>query len=188
MNDTLIFLVLAGIAVIFKWLSSRAADESEKPPPDSPNESIPRAPAQSEEERVRRFLEALGQPSGTQLPPRVRPRGRVEPRASSPTPRPPKVKRGWVQPLPPLTTVPPPERRVTETAPPPLPTPPRPQPVRVAGPIVRPEPKVAPAQPAISFSLGKTLRSPRGLRELVVLREILGPPRGLQAWDDLRSF
>ena len=62
MNDTLIFLVLGALALIFKWLTSHASGDAEKPEPPSPNEQAPppRPPAQSEEERIRRFLEALG--------------------------------------------------------------------------------------------------------------------------------
>ena len=75
MNDTLIFLVLAALALIFKWLTRQASDDSEKPEPPSPNEQAPpRPPAQSEEERIRRFLEALGAPPGTRPPPPVRQR------------------------------------------------------------------------------------------------------------------
>jgi len=32
------------------------------------------------------------------------------------------------------------------------------------------------------------LRSRASVRQAVILRELLGPPRGLQALDDLRSF
>ena len=105
MNDTLIFLVLAGIALIFKWLTSHASDDSEKPKPPPPNEPIRRPPPQSEEERVRRFLEALGQPPGSRPPPPVRPRTAVERRTVGPK-KAPKVRRGWAQPLPPLVTTP----------------------------------------------------------------------------------
>jgi len=37
-------------------------------------------------------------------------------------------------------------------------------------------------------SLGTLLRSRGSVRQAVILREVLGPPRGLQALDDLRSF
>src|SRR5206468_191712 len=88
---------------------------------------IQRMPPQSEEERVRRFLEALGVPPGTQTPPPVRPRT-FTPRpvvtAAPPTP-PPKIKRSWVQPLPPLVT------RPEDMPLPPLTTAPPPEPVLV---------------------------------------------------------
>ena len=105
MNDTLIFLVLGALALIFKWLTSHASGDAEKPEPPSPNEQAPpRPPAQSEEERIRRFLEALGAPPGTRPPPPVRPRRVVTPVA--PPAQRPKAKRSWVQPLPPLVTTP----------------------------------------------------------------------------------
>ena len=69
MNDTIIFFVLAALALIFKWLTSKGSGDAEKPKPAAPNEPIRRAPPQTEEERVRRFLEALGVPPGTQPPP-----------------------------------------------------------------------------------------------------------------------
>ena len=106
MNHTLIFLVLAGLALIFKWLTSHGSGNSEKPEPPSPNEQAPppHQPAQSDEERIRRFLEALGAPPGTRPPAPVRPRRVVTP-AAPPAQR-PKAKRSWVQPLPPLVTTP----------------------------------------------------------------------------------
>ena len=106
MNDTLIFLVLGALALIFKWLTSHASGDAEKPEPPSPNEQAPppRPPAQSEEERIRRFLEALGAPPGTRPPPPVRQRRVVTP-VTPPAQR-PRAKRNWVQPLPPLVTTP----------------------------------------------------------------------------------
>jgi hypothetical protein len=38
------------------------------------------------------------------------------------------------------------------------------------------------------MSLGARLRSRGSIREAIVLREVLGPPPGLQGFDDLRSF
>jgi hypothetical protein len=197
MNDTLIFLVLAGLALVFKWLTSRTSSDSENSEPPSPNEQEPRrAPPQSEEERVRRFLEALGAPPGTQPPPPVRPR-----RVVTPAPRgvKPKVKRSWVQPLPPLVTTP------DEVAPPPVTIYPLPEPV-VAKAEPAPEVFLPPPLPPLSapllrkgtppgrasatsvMSLGARLRSRGSIREAIVLREVLGPPPGLQGFDDLRSF
>src|ERR1051326_3513521 len=105
MNDTLIFLVLAGLALIFKWLTRQGASDTEKPPPPRPNEPIQRPPPLTEEERVRRFLEALGVPPGTQPPRPVRPRTFTPRRVATTVPPPPppqKVRRSWAQPLPPV--------------------------------------------------------------------------------------
>jgi hypothetical protein len=201
MNDTVIFLVLAGLALVFKWLTRQASGEAEPPPP-SPNKQSrqsPRPPADSDAERVRRFLEALGAPPGTQPPPPVQPR-----RVITPTPRtqPPKVKRSLLQPLPPLVTTPadlplpplnpaPPEPVVFEAAPSPPPVAAAPPPLPVAEtsvhPAVPPLRKAAPARLMPLPSLGAILRSVRTARQAIMLREVLGPPRGLQALDDLRG-
>jgi hypothetical protein len=37
-------------------------------------------------------------------------------------------------------------------------------------------------------SLSDKLRSPQGLRDAIILREIFGPPRSLQALDPIRGF
>ncbi len=201
MHDTLIFLVLAGIALIFKWLSSQGSADAEKPDsPAAPNEpaprsTVPRAPAQSEEERVRRFLEALGAPPGSQPPAPVRPR-QVAPRAAVvPTAQAPraKVKRSWAQPLPPLVTTPegeplPPLMTAPKPAPPMLvPAAPPPGPATAPRGVVRQSP-VQPATSPRAVSLGEMLRGRGRARDAMILREILGPPRGLQALDDFGSF
>ena len=197
MNDTLIFLALAGLALVFKWLTSHAAadpENREAPPPNEPSSRRP--PAQSEEERVRRFLEALGAPPGTQLPPPIRRRS-VAPRPPvSPVPqpqRPPKVRRSFVQPLPPLTTTPP-EPVVIEVAPPPVLLPPLPSSMPpVAAPItsvpsLKIKSKAVKSRALPTASLGALLRNPGSIRQAIVLREVLGPPRGLQAFDDFRAL
>ncbi len=196
MNDALIFLLLAGIALVFKWLSNRGASEEGEPGATSPNEPTPhRPPAQREEERVRRFLEALGVPPGTSPPPPVRPRRVIPRQVVNPTPRPPtrKLRRGLMQPLPPLVTTP------AEQAPPPLTTAaPLPQVVLTASPPPTiPGSRVAPGEvvrqtrtgvsaatrPA---SLGEMLRARGSARQAIILREVLGPPRGLQSLEEFR--
>jgi hypothetical protein len=195
MNDTLIFLVLAVLALIFKWLTRQTSEDGEKPEPPSPNEQAPppRPPAQSEEERIRRFLEALGAPPGTRPPPPVRQRRVVTPVA--PPAQRPRAKRTWVQPLPPLVTTPkdlgppPPttasfERAAVEVAPSMTVAPPEPI---ILPPLPTPR-ATAPAREMPRQSLGRLLRQRGSVRQAVILREVLGPPRGLQALDDLRSF
>ena len=196
MNDTLIFFVLAALALVFKWLTSMAeknkaekeTHEAESAPPNDQAHAAPLRPApESEEERVRRFLEALGMPAGTQPPPPVRQRRVVTP-TLPPTPpaQKPKVKRSWAQPLPPLVTTPdelpsapPPLPAVTSVAPPPeLEEPLTPLPAFV--PAIR---RAAQSPPVPVASLGAMLRSPASVRRAIVLREVLGPPRGLQPVD-----
>ena len=196
MNDTLIFLVLAGLALVFKWLTGQGSSESEKPKAPSPNEQArpSRQPPVSDEDRVRRFLEALGAPPGTLPPPPVRPRRVVTP-AAAPGQR-PRAKRSWAQPLPPLVTTP------EDLGPPPLPPPLFETVVgEVAPPVaVAPPPPVflpsaatttraaAPSRVMPRQSLGPLLRSRGSVRQAIILREVLGPPRGLQAFDERSSF
>ncbi len=200
MNDTLILLVLAGLAALFKWLTSLGSENSEKPEPPSPNEqaSPSRPPAQSEEERIRRFLEALGAPPGTRPPPPVRPRRVVTPATPTPPAQKAKARRKWVQPLPPLVTtpeasgLPPPlptaafEPAVTEVAPAVTEAPPA-QVILPSGPGQMPR-GTAPSRAMPRQSLGTLLRQRGSVRQAIILREVLGPPRGLQALDELRSF
>ncbi len=203
MNDTVIFLVLAGLALIFRWLTKQGSDDAEKPPPPPPNEPVRRAPPLTEEERVRRFLEALGVPPGTQPPPPVRPRSVTPRRVVTPTPPAtlPKVRRSWAQPLPPvvttpedmslppLTTAPPPEPVVVLEAqpapvvPPPLPTPAAARPL--TAPLAR---KAGPARALPIKSLGAVLRSRESIRQAIMLREILGPPRGLEPFGQFQGL
>ena len=109
-------LLIVAAVTLLRWLISKAKSGSAAaPPPATPTQPITRrAEAQTEEERVRRFLEALGQPPGS-TPPKLAPRQRqVQPKIF---PR-----------LPPLTTAPPPLPQstvATPPAPPPLPLEPR---------------------------------------------------------------
>jgi hypothetical protein len=199
MNDTVIFLVLAGLALVFKWLTRQGSSDAETPPPPppAPNEPVRRAAPLTEEERVRRFLEALGVPPGTQAPPPVRPRT-ITPRKVAPTasaPPSPKTRRSWAQPLPPVVTtpkdlpLPPPPTAwqpepvfVMEPAPevvvPPL------LPVEVAAPLTG---KIAAVQVLPTMSLRRLLRSREKIRQAIMLREILGPPRGLEPFGQLQG-
>lgn len=183
MNDTIIFLVLAGLALLFRWLTNLASareNDAEESPPNEQRQPPRRHPAQSEEERVRKFLEALGVPSGQEPPPPPPPR---------PT-RTPKVRRGLGPPLPPITSVPP-EPVVLEAgpppavdSPPPLPATPLSVPVTSLPPISARKPLVPRAVPAASVS--KMLRTRGSIRQAIILREVLGPPRGVQALEELR--
>src|SRR4051794_30587887 len=137
--DQLVFLVLIVVAFIFKTLASRGSADKSSPPPSSrpiprPQTPIERAPEESDADRIRKFLEALGQPTA--------PPTRVEPRETSPPPvvrRAQQPRRTVINPLPPLTTVPPP-----------VPEPRRgvyPQPAQKARAI----PALAPTEPAPAY-------------------------------------
>ena len=180
-----ILLIIAAITLI-RWLISKGKGEaqnteSQTAPPPPPSRPITRGgETQTEEERIRKFLEALGQPAGS-APPKVAPRRRaVQPKIFSP--------------LPPLTTAPPPlpeaPRSRTATPPPPLPLPIELATKRSA---TAPDFEVREvARQTSSEPLPETrytaaarikLGTPQDLRTAIVLREIFGPPRSLQSLD-----
>ncbi len=195
--ENIFFLVLVAVIGLIRWImvASETAKNSrtqKRTEPSAPNAPVPRAPAQTEEERVRRFMEALGVPT-----------------SNAPVPRqvtPPKPARGKVQPIDPF-----PKPRggpwrpepVVTSAPPPLPvTPPRVtdlpkvQTERTAAPVfevhvvegraeesLKPTALVRPTSVASSVGWAARLASADGQRDAIVLREIFGAPRSLQPLD-----
>jgi hypothetical protein len=186
MLDHPIILIIVVVAALLRWLSQKS--DARKPDPERPtvpDQPIPRGgETQTEEERVRRFLEALGQPAGSTPPPKVAPKRETKPR--------------MFPALPPLTTVPPPlPASPTPAAPMPSPLIQRrvfaPAVVQEAGFEVRdlaaqissdlvPERRRTAAE---QQGLLLKLRSNQDLRSAIILREIFGPPRSLQAFDSI---
>ena len=205
--DNVVFLLLLAVAALFKWLTQKAqesgkkSDAARREQTSQTNPSTPVAPAESEEERVRRFLEALGQPSSAPPPRKITQRPPASPKhVVLPHVGP------YASPLPPLTTQPPPlvetMRQVSAILPPPLP---QPEPDRVAAeqfeaPVFEVQRAQSPSsssrQPGAAFpstnipasspplvttpSILTLLKSSDGVRQAVILREIFGPPRSLQ--------
>ncbi len=186
MFDHPIILIIVLVAALLRWLSQRP--NAAKPDPERPtvpDQPIPRGgETQTEEERVRRFLEALGQPAGSRPPPKIAPKPATRPQIF-PT-------------LPPLTTVPPPLPAAPTSA---IPQPP-PVPIqRVFTPAPAPEATFevrdlsaatpidsAPTRRRVTAEqqgLLPSFRSNQDLRNAIVLREIFGPPRSLQPLDVL---
>ena len=207
--ENLLFLLLLALAGLFQLLGRAARKTREDDPTSKPAPRtltpIPRAPAQSDEERIRKFLEALGQPTASRPPPPVAPRTDIPPRPVAP------VKPPTTYPLPPWRKLTPEERRkrpsfvkesplpgsvtpVAQTFAPAMTIPPafevHEEPLSIEQPPVIKAPMEAYAAPK-AFGVAKAedlktdiatlLASKSGLRDAIVLREIFGPPRSLQS-------
>jgi hypothetical protein len=215
-NDQLLYLIAAAAYGVFAWWNNRRNKNAE--PQDGQAESgeeesrpiqrtSPPAAAESEQERLRRFLEALGVPAGQQAPP---------------------PKPAQQQPVPPRPIAPPPPRPVQHQRPPvrPIVRPVRPSPrplpevnemesiesrdpgrleesataiervgadldqmsldVRAMSAMSQ-APSVSPGAAGALFTATQArtmieiFRSPETLRTALLAQEILGPPRSLQS-------
>ena len=211
--DNLLFLLLIVVAALFQLLSkavSRARkndsnETSSSPRPQTPR-PIQRAPRESDADRIRKFLEALGQPPSSTPPPPVLPRTDIPLRPLAPVQPPPVIPGTWRLPREQRTTsdVTPSEScspeqpsRLQEVVPPTVP------PLAAAEFEVREQVPVELQQPPViktpvetytatqavakradsKVNIATLVASKSRLRELILLREILGPPRGLQAFD-----
>ena len=187
--DTLAFIALVIIASFFRWISKEAEKAKRKSEQGERSPARP-APVQAredtDEQRVRRFLEALGQPTSSK-PPRP-----IEKRTFAPKEKRVAVprKRTIFSPLPPLTTAPPPlpvEPHVPSFASPPVV---EPDVSRAAVALISAKEGIplmssvafpeTPRRASIYPEITALLSSERGLRDAIVLREIFGPPRSLQ--------
>jgi hypothetical protein len=211
--DNLLFFLLIAGAALFQLLSKAVTkagkNQSDKtspsPTPQRPPQ-VRRAQKESDADRIRKFLEALGQPPTSSPPPPVVPRTDFPPRPLAPVQAPTVMPRPWglsrEQRTKPDTTrrgSPPPElpSGVAEIFPPAVPAaapfevhkaplrvefeqpPSIKASVEAVAADTRPVAKGADFKSDIATSLG----SKSGLREAIILREIFGPPRGLQAFD-----
>jgi len=100
--DNLLFILLIAGAALFQLLSKAVTktgkNQSNKTsPPPTPQKPPPgrRAPAGSDADRIRKFLEALGQPPTSTPPPPVAHRADVPPRPLAPVQPPLVIPRGW---------------------------------------------------------------------------------------------
>ena len=197
--DNVFFLLLLGVAALFKWLTQRAQESKSKQneandeETSQSNETNSPASAGSEEERIRRFLEALGQPTSSPPPRKITPRPTASPKpAALPSPLPPLTTRPpAVEPTPPVAAMRPP--------PLPIPAPTRFTPMPIASSafeVRRGQPSTSSRDSMAAFpstNVPASVRTPLtppsalalltshdGLRQAVILREIFGPPRSLQ--------
>jgi hypothetical protein len=212
--DNLLFFLLIAVAALFQLLSktigkakkSDSNETSSSPTPQAPR-PIQRAPRESDADRIRKFLEALGQPPSSTPPSPVLPRTDIPPRPLAPVQPPPALTRVWRRPR---QRAEKPDLSQTENVP-----------LQQSGGLQQIVPPVVPASAAATFevqaafpvepqqpSIIKTavesyatasqvvakragskrdiatlLGSKSSWREAILIREILGPPRGLQAMD-----
>ena len=216
--DNLLFLLLIAVAALFQLLSkaiSKAGKSDSNETPSSPKPLTPRpiqrAPRESDADRIRKFLEALGQPPSSTPPPPVLARTDIPPRPVAPVQPPPVIIPGAFR-LPQTprqkpditrreTALPEQPTHLWETVPPPVPPSEAPPfgfhealSTEVQQPsIIEPAVEASAAPKAFGvakradfkMSIDRLLGSESSLREAILLREILGPPRGLQALDPL---
>jgi hypothetical protein len=213
--DNLLFFLLIAVAALFQLLSktiskakkSDSNETSSSPEPQTPR-PIQRAPRESDSDRIRKFLEALGQPPSSTPPTPVLPRTNIPPRPLAPVQPPPALSRVWRLPR---QRAEKPDVSQTESAP-----------LGQSGGLQQILPPVVPASAAATFevhealpvelqqppiskptvesyaapkafgvakradskiNIAALLASTSSLREAILIREILGPPRGLQALD-----
>jgi hypothetical protein len=211
--DNLLFFLLIAVAALFQLLSktiskagkSDSNETSSLPKPQTPR-PIQRAPRESDADRIRKFLEALGQPPTSTPPPPVAPRTDVPPRPLAPVQPPPVIPNRWRLPREQREKPDVSQResapfeqpsRLQQIVPPPEPPPAAPafevheavpvelqQPPVIKTPVEAYKATQAVAKRAdFTMNIATLLLSKSGLRDAILLREILGPPRGLQGFD-----
>jgi hypothetical protein len=209
-DQNIIFIIIAAIVGISR-LIAKISEESKKQkrPPQPPRplgqprpgytQPVQRTQPKTDADRIREFLEALGQPAGTAPPPKIQPRTQIPPRPLAPVQRPASMRpfgrpefRTWKEQVKEIvvqqpTKLPPAGRVVVPSVP-----------AEANEPgawIAQEEVQVSVAQkkevtsrvsapptlaPSAETLWKQILRSPDSLRTAVILREIFGPPRGLQ--------
>ena len=199
--DNLLFLLFVAIAIFFQILT-RAATKSRKRPGDttrrSPSPSQMSRPITSESEdtdadRIRKFLEALGQPTTSKPPAPVRPRTDIPPRPVAPVRPPIAPFAEWQRKIRLPGQIPP--TRETKTFRPKVADAPAFE-VQQGPSSLEPLPVIKTAaeayaiatqpiskSPETKIDVATLLRSTSGLRNAIILREIFGPPRSLQPLD-----
>src|SRR5437870_2846832 len=97
--DNLLFFLLIAAAALFQMLSKavskagkKQSDETSTPPTPP---QVRRAPTASDADRIRKFLEALGQPPTSTPPAPVAHRTDIPPRPVAPVQPPPVIPRAW---------------------------------------------------------------------------------------------
>lgn len=203
--ENLLFLLLVAVAALFQFLAKTAGkagkNQTKRTSTSQTPSPIARTPGETDEDRIRKLLEALGQPPTSKPPPPVVPRTDIPPHPLAPV-QPPlspvaqlrreKSRKREITPtgkVPPITSPPRLEKIVTPKAtaspafeiygetspigPPPIIS------------MVADETQTSVKTQAFRTDITMLLASTSGLRDAIILREILGPPRGLQSIDSL---
>ena len=199
--ENLLFILLIAVAFLFQLLTRAAKKTGESftetdrrstsPRPAPP--PLPRAAIETDEERIRKFLEALGQPTTAIPPPPVvprtdippRPLARVQPPSGPFSPlrkviREASRKRTVILDKSPVGT--PGEWMREESVPVSAETGTQPRKILSQQTAVLPIAASAPLT-AANLEITALLSSAAGLRNAIILREIFGPPRSLQPLD-----
>jgi len=192
--ENLLFILLIAMAALLRLLATKAGKAKKGPQKVDQGrtitpkigESVRRARVESDEERIRKFLEALGQPTTAKPPPPIVPRTDIPPRPVAPV-RPPPIptardiltrrKRQIIEPTKYLAPAPTFEHHET----PPAHELPAANKSLVEPYAIDTESKAKVGR--VGTDIATLLRSPAGLRDAIVLREILGLPRSLQPLD-----
>jgi hypothetical protein len=212
-DQNIIFIIIAaivGISRLISRISENARKQDQRKPPPRARaqptaQPVQRTPPKTDEQRVREFLEALGQAPGSTPPAKVQPRTQIPPRPLAPVQPPASMRpfgkpefRTWREQAKEIVVL----QQPTKIAPPEIKR-------VVVPPLVAPadenEPGawIAPEQAQTFAATTKTsiartddqssvrasadtiwkqtLRSPGALRTAIVLREIFGPPRAVQS-------
>ena len=191
--ENLLFILLIAMAALLRLLATKAGEAKKRPqksdqrPRTTPqvSEPIRRAPVESDEQRIRRFLEALGQPPTSKPPPPIVPRTDLPPRPLAPVQPPiPSARNVLIRR----------KRQIAEPTKFPSPAPifehheappPHELPASIKSPVeayaIDTESKTKAAR--TGTDIATLLRSAAGLRNAIILREIFGPPRSLQPLD-----
>src|SRR5438105_1471496 len=205
--DNLLFLLFVAIAIFFQILTRaatkgrrRTTDISRKSTsPSQMTRPLSRESEETDEEQIRKFLKALGQPTTSEPPPPVARRIDIPPRPVAPIQPPPSMRPFAF----PQRRLQPEERRKSVVIVPEATQAP-------AAPFKEYEKRTAPEPPPsvvkaaeevyaiVTQPISKSkdlktdimtmLRSTSGLRDAIILREIFGPPRSMQPLDLISGF
>jgi hypothetical protein len=198
--DNFLFLLLVVVAVLFQLLAKMAGKKSKDQTKRTSTPRTPtplqRAPTESDEDRIRKLLEALGQPPTSRPPPPVVPRTNIPLRPLAPVQPPmspfpqlrrekPRKREATPKEIPPPRTV----RGAEKMVPPAFEVQEEPFPIAPPPILKAPAKTYAGVTPTIAKTeerrgdIAALLVSTSGLRDAIILREILGPPRGLRVID-----